>query len=72
MNYLLDPIKIIYRLFLKVQIDPSGSVEIYKAVFVGLVCEWRFLSLKRRQTGAGRRAQDVVVSDVSVRYAEIG
>jgi hypothetical protein len=75
-NYLLDPVKIIYRLFLEGQIDPLGSVEIYQSVFVGPVCEWRFLvlkgSTKRRRTRTGGRAEDIVVSDVSMGNAEIG
>jgi hypothetical protein len=75
-NYLFDPVKIIYRLFLEGQIDPSGSIEIYKSVFVGPVCEWRLLILKgntkRRRTRTGGHTEDIVVSDVSMGNAEIG
>ena len=48
-DYILDPTKIIYGLFLECQVDPSGSIEIYDSVFVGFLSEGRFLLRKGKR-----------------------
>jgi hypothetical protein len=50
-DYFLNPITVVYRLFFEGQVDRSGSIKIYESVFVSLFCEGDFLCGK--ETGQG-------------------